>query len=536
MNVLRHSQRGASIAAVLISAVVFAALMAAGGYWLGTRQGGKSDQAGTSTPATTAATAAGDLVDPKTGRKVLYWHDPMAPGQKFDKPGKSPFMDMDLVPVYADDAADQGAVSISPRLTQSFGVRTAVAQPGGLASGFTAVGAIAVDERTMVGVQARVEGFVEKLHVRATFETVRAGQPIAELFVPDWVAGQEELLALNQSKQPGAAGLADAARNRLRLLGMPDAEIVRAEREGRTSGRVTVTAPTSGIVWEIGARDGMRVMPGENLVRIAGLGSVWLIAEVPEAQAAGLTVGAPVEARAGAYPDKVFKGTVQALLPEVNTTTRTVRARIVLSNPQGVLKPGMFATAEFKGAEMKAAVLVPVEAVISTGTRNVVIIDRGDGKFAPVDVEVGRGSGDMVEIVKGVSAGDRVVTSSQFLIDSEASLRGVLKRMEGGEAPAASHEGHSTGASVGASAGAVRHVGSGVVRNVDLSALMIQHGAIPSAGMGAMTMEYKAPKSGIPKELKEGMPVDFEFVLTPKGEYELTRISAATGAAKGTKP
>jgi Cu(I)/Ag(I) efflux system membrane fusion protein len=174
--------------------------------------------------------------------------------------------------------------------------------------------------------------------------------------------------------------------------------------------------------------------------------------------------------------------------------------------------------------------------VISTGQRNVVIIDRGNGKFAPVDVEVGRGSGDLIEIVKGIAAGDRVVTSSQFLIDSEASLRGVLKRMEEGEASAASHEGHSTGASVGAAAGAVSHVGSGVVRNVDPSALMIQHGAIPSAGMGAMTMEYKAPKSGVPKELKEGMRVDFEFVLTPKGEYELTRISAATSAAKGTKP
>jgi Cu(I)/Ag(I) efflux system membrane fusion protein len=196
----------------------------------------------------------------------------------------------------------------------------------------------------------------------------------------------------------------------------------------------------------------------------------------------------------------------------------------------------MFASATFKAPATKAAVLVPSEAVISTGQRNVVIIDRGNGKFAPVDVEVGRGSGDLIEIVKGVAAGDRVVTSSQFLIDSEASLRGVLKRMEEGEASAASHEGHSTGASVGAAAGAVSHVGSGVVRNVDPSALMIQHGAIPSAGMGAMTMEYKAPKSGVPKELKEGMRVDFEFVLTPKGEYELTRISAATSAAKGTKP
>lgn len=521
MNTLIHSQRGASAVAV-IAAVALAAVAAFGGYWYGTRNH--------AAPAATAgmesaAPAAGENVDPKTGRKVLYWHDPMVPGQKFDKPGKSPFMDMQLVPVYADEGADTGAVSISPRLAQRFGVRTFEAQPGGLASGFSAAGAIAVDERTMVGVQSRVEGFVEKLHVRATFEPVRAGQPIADLFVADWVVAQEELLWLKRSSQPGADALADAARNRLRLLGMPEPEIARIEREGLTSGRVTVTAPTSGIVWEIGSRDGMRVMPGENLVRIAGLGTVWLIAEVPEAQAAQLAIGAPVEATAAAFPDRVFKGTVQALLPEVNTTTRTVRARIVLANPKGALKPGMFATAAFKGPETKAAVLVPSEAVIRTGTRNVVILARGDGKFAPVEVEVGRESGDMVEIRKGVSAGERVVTSSQFLIDSEASLKGVLQRMQEGEGAEAGGRTQEAAAAGAGSSGLVRHVGTGVVRDVDPSALMIEHAPIPSAGMGAMTMEYKSPTSGLPQDLKEGARIEFEFVLTPKGEYELTRVT-----------
>ena len=180
MNTLLHTQRGASAVAV-VAAVAVAALAAFAGYWYGSRQGDAKDAsapAASTAPQSTAA--SGDLVDTKTGRKVLYWHDPMAPGQKFDKPGKSPFMDMELVPVYADEASDSGAVSINPRLAQSFGVRTAVAQPGDLASTFSAVGAIAVDERSMVGVQSRVQGFVEKLHVRATFEGVRAGQPIAE--------------------------------------------------------------------------------------------------------------------------------------------------------------------------------------------------------------------------------------------------------------------------------------------------------------------------------------------------------------------
>lgn len=526
-----RAQRGASVVAA-VAAIVFAMLAAAAGYWYGTRKHAATMDVAA---AQADAPAAGERVDPKTGRKVLYWHDPMVPGQKFDKPGRSPFMDMDLVPVYADDAADSGAVSISPRLAQSFGVRTAVAQPGGLPTGFTAVGAIAVDERTIVGVQSRVEGFVEKLHVRATFDHVRQGQPIAELFVADWVAAQEELLALNRVTQPGARELADAARNRLRLLGMPDAEIARVEREGRTSGRVTVTAPASGIVWEIGARDGMRVMPGENLVRIAGLGTVWLIAEVPEAQAGLLAAGAAVEARAAAFPDRVFKGTVQTLLPEVNATTRTVRARIVLSNPRAALRPGMFVTARFEGPRAQAAVLVPSEAVIRTGTRDVVIVARGDGKFAPVEVAVGRESGDMVEIVKGVAAGEQVVTSSQFLIDSEASLRGVLARMNEPQAPSV-HEGHAAAPVGAAAAGLARHAGTGVVRDVDPAGVMIEHEAIPSAGMGAMTMEYKPPRAGLPAGLKEGARVEFEFVLTPKGEYELTRIAARGGAARGAKP
>jgi len=521
-------QRGASFPAVF-AALVVAVLAAAAGFWFGMRHAPQDVPTGAPAGASATDASGGKVLHDESGRRVLYWHDPMVPGQKFDKPGKSPFMDMMLVPVYADEGADQGNVTISPRLAQSFGVRTAEARPGGIESGFTAVGAIAVDERSIVGVQSRVQGFVEKLYLRATFDGVRAGQPVAELFVPEWVTAQEELLALKRSSQPGVDALADAARNRLRLLGMPDAEIARVEREGRTSGRVTVTAPAGGIVWEIGARDGMAVMPGTNLVRIAALGRVWLIAEVPEAQAAQLVVGGPVEARTATYPDRVFKGTVETLLPEVNTMARTVRARIVLANPNGALKPGMFATVDFKGPGAQAAVLVPSEAVIRTGVRNVVILAKGDGKFAPVEVEVGRESGDMIEIRKGVAAGERVVTSGQFLIDSEASLKGVLQRMNEGEKAGAAAPGAASNAP--ASSGAVRHVGTGVVRDVDAAALMIEHAPIPSAGMGAMTMEYRAPKGGLPKDLKDGTAIEFEFVLTPKGEYELTRVTPVAPAA-----
>ena len=527
MNPVRSTQRGAQVVPI-IAALALAAAAAAAGYWYGTRHApaGAPSAAGAIAPAagptaTPAATDAGQ-------RRILYWHDPMVPGQRFDKPGKSPFMDMDLVPVYADAGADEGQVSVSPRLVQNLGIRTADVREATLDTGFSAVGTVGVDERAIVAVQARSQGYVEKLHVRAQYDTVAAGTPLAELYVPDWLAAEEELLALKASRQPGAASLVDAARQRLVLLGVPAAEIARVEREGRASARVTVTAPESGIVWEIGARDGMAVMPGTTLYRLAPIGTVWVIAEVPEAQAALVRVGAPVEARATAYPERAFKGSVNVLLPEVNAATRTVRARIVLANPGGVLTPGMFATVAFGAAAAKPVLVVPAEAVIRTGTRNVVIVAAGEGKFAPVEVEVGREIGDLAEIRKGLTAGQKVVASGQFLVDSEANLKGALGRI------AASGDGAAP-----AAAPAAVHKAEGVVRSVG-DEVLIKHGAIPTAGMGAMTMAFKAPKGGVGKDVKEGTSVRFEFVLTPQGEMQLTSIvpvpAGAAAAPADAKP
>ena len=238
----------------------------------------------------------------------------MVPNARFDKPGKSPFMDMDLVPVYADPASE-GGVAISARQIQNYGVRTAAATEGRLDTGFSAPGVVGLDERTLVAVQARSQGYVERLHVRAQYDSVAAGQPLADLYVPEWLAAEEEWLALRASTQPSAAQLADAARARLRLYGVPEAEIARVERDGKASARVTVTAPQAGIVWEIGARDGMAIMPGVTLFKLAGIGTVWVTADVPEAQAEQVRVGAPVEARTAAYPQHVFKGSGQRVAP-----------------------------------------------------------------------------------------------------------------------------------------------------------------------------------------------------------------------------
>ena len=308
----------------------------------------------------------------------------MVPGPKFDKPGKSPFMNMQLVPVYADESAGQGKVTISSRTVQNLGIRVVDVTEGRMETGFTATGAVSVDERSLIAVQTRVNGYIEKLYVRAQYDAVARGQPLAEIYSPEWLSAQEEYLALKRSTQPGTELLTQAARQRLALLGVSDAQIQRIEQSGQPAPRVMLYAPEGGIVWELGVREGMAVNPGIVLFRLAALGSVWVNAEVPEAEAALVRLGAAVTARATAFPDTAYKGTVAALLPDVNATTRTIKARIVLANPGGRLKPGMFVKVEL-GTTAKPALMVPTEAVIHTGRRSVVILAEDGGKF---DAEV----------------------------------------------------------------------------------------------------------------------------------------------------
>jgi membrane fusion protein, copper/silver efflux system len=437
----RHAFALGGAATVVLTLVAYAAFEA--GVERGRTNASGTVAAVNATPAVRSAmpssppTKAGD-VDPSTDKRVLYWHDPMVPGAKFDKPGKSPFMDMDLVPVYADDATGRGGVAIDPRLQQNLGVRTAMAVAGSLSSAISAVGNVAFNERDVVLVQARSNGFVEKLYVRAALDPVRKGQALAELYVPEWVAAQEEYLAAKRFRTDVDAlalgGLADAAAQRMRLAGMSDEQIREVDTRGAVQPRFTITSPINGVVGELSAREGMTVAAGAPLFRLNGLATVWVNAEVPEGAAAEVRPGDAVGARTPALPGSVFKGRVSAILPEVNATTRTVKARIELANPGGRLVPGMFATIDFAPTRRSDTVLVPSEAVIRTGKRTVVIVAQAEGRFAPVDVETGIESNGQTEILKGVRAGDSVVVSGQFLIDSEANLKAATTRM--GEMPA----------------------------------------------------------------------------------------------------
>jgi membrane fusion protein, copper/silver efflux system len=438
------------------------------------------------------------------GKQVLYWYDPMYPQQKFDKPGKSPFMDMQLVPKYAGEAAEPGTVSISPQMVQNLGVRSAEAKRGSLAQRFEAVGAVAFNERGVVQLQARAAGFVEKLHARAPLDPVRKGAPLVELLYPEWAGAQEEYLLLRKS---GSADLAHAARRRLMLLGMTEAQVAVVERDGRVQDRFTLTAPISGVIAELGVREGSTVMPGATLFRLVDLSTVWVNADVPETQASWVTPGAKVVARVPAYPERAFEGTVGALLPEVNAATRTVRTRIELANPDALLKPGMYATIFFQQGAKRDAVLVPSEAVIRTGTRDVVIVALGDGRFRAAPVEVGAESGGQSEIRKGLQAGDHVVLSGQFLIDSEASLSATVGRLEGTPGT---------------------HKGRGVVEGVDADRgrVELDHEPVPSLQWPRMTMEFVVEDKSQLAKLKKGTAVEFELRAKPdaEGNWVISRI------------
>ena len=360
---------------------------------------------------------------------MLYYHDPMVPGNRFDAPAKSPFMDMMLVPVYADGDTDRGTVTVSSRIQQNLGVRTALVTEGVLSPQVSVVGSIAFNERDQAIVQARASGFVERLHVRATLDRVSKGQSLVDLYVPDWVAVQEEYLALKRMKGNDLSSLIDGARQRMLQAGMSDAQIQQIDATGQTQTRITVTAPLGGVVVELMVREGMTVTAGTTLFRINGLSTVWANAEVPESQSALLRAGTRVQASSPAAPGVTFDGKVQTILPEVNPTTRTLKARLELTNPGARLVPGMFVTMQFLDMRVDKALLVPTEAVIQTGKRSVVMVAQDDGKFHPVDVQAGIESAGQTEIKRGLTAGQRVVVSSQFLIDSEASLKGVEARL-----------------------------------------------------------------------------------------------------------
>lgn len=456
------------------------------------------------------------MVDPVTGREVLYYHDPMVPGRRFDAPAKSPFMDMMLVPQYAgggsagsaSGAAADGAptITINSRIQQNLGIRTGTAVRGRLQPEVRALGNITFNERDQAVLQARAAGFVEKLHVRAALDVVRRGQPLVTLYVPDWVAAQQELLTVRQLALPDTdkGPLLQAVRGRMRQLGMPEAIIAQVESRGTPMAQITLTAPISGVVSELMVREGMSLMPGAGLLRISGLSTVWAEAEVPESQASQIRVGEAITAQANAFPGEKFEGKVQALLPQIDPQTRTRKVRMEIRNPESRLVPGLFVEMRLSTPARPEALLLPTEALIETGRRTLVMKSEGEGRFRPVEVTKGLVAGDRVEILTGLSEGDAVVLSGQFLVDSEASLKGVEARSARTTTPATFEE------------------------QINPQTLSLTHPPIEALRWPQMTMDFRVNDTTQGKELipqlKSGAEVELEFEVQEGDVPLITRI------------
>jgi Cu(I)/Ag(I) efflux system membrane fusion protein len=444
--------------------------------------------------------AGGADQSPKTQdeRKALYWYDPMVPQQKFDKPGKSPFMDMQLVPRYADSAADNATISIDPSLTQNLGLRLATVTRGVLASSLDVVGVLAFNERDVAVIQARTAGFVERVYAHAPGDVLKANTPLADILVPEWAAAQEEFLAL---KRNGDADLLAAARQRLRLTGMPAALITQVERSGKVQPNLTLTSPISGVLQELDVRTGMTVAAGETLARVNGLSSVWLAVAVPESQTGSIVVGQRVEARLPAFPGTVLDGTVSAILPETNPDSRTVRVRVELPNPDGRLRPGLTAQVRLNRSTEQSVLWVPSEALIRTGRRVLVMLAEDAGRYRPVEVQPGQENEGKTVVLKGLEEGQQVVSSGQFLLDSEASLKGIVARTMEMPAPDA----------------AAFHEADGQIVEINSKDVTLAHGPFKTLGMPGMTMTFPLADPALMRGLKAGDKVRIAVSQTDDG-------------------
>lgn len=388
----------------LIAAFAAVALMAgAGGYYLAaSRQGG---------PASAPA---------ESGRKPLYYYDPMVPLEHYDNPASLSSMGMKTVAKYADTPPGPDAapgVTVDPAAMQSLGIRLATATRGTLAGTLDVTGAIDFDQRDVAIIQARAAGFVQRVYDRAPGDVIRAGAPIADVLVPEWGGAQAEYDAVRRTGDPS---LIAAARARLRLIGIPG---------GSTRGRgvTIVRSPIGGVIQTLDARAGVTLAAGQTLAQVNGLGTVWLNAAVPEVRAGDVRIGQTAIADLAGFPGERFTGRVIAVLPTTQVESRTLTVRVQLANRNGRLRPGMFATVHLGGTS-SAALFVPSEAVIRTGKRTLVMLADGKGRFRPAEVRTGREAGGQTEILAGLNAGEKVVASGQFLLDSEASLTGVAAR------------------------------------------------------------------------------------------------------------
>lgn len=518
-----------------LGVVAAAVALLAGGYLLGTRH--------TAQGAPNSSAAPTD----QPARKVLYWHDPMVPQQHFDKAGKSPFMDMQLVPVYADGDGGDGeaghGVKIDATMAQNLGLRLASVRRQQVSTGFDAVGSTQWDESQSDVIQSRVAGYIDRLYTSAPMQRVTRGAPVASLFVPDWLAVQQEYLALKRSQMNMGHGLdlLDAARERMRAMSIPPGLIAQLDRTGQAQTHLTLTAPRTGVLSELNVRNGAMVTPGQTLAKVAGTGKLWLIVDIPEAQALQVRPGMRIQASPAGDASTVLQGHLREILPGIDTTSRTLQARLEIGNPNGVLTPGMLMRVHVASTEQATRLVIPSEAVIATGKRSIVIVKNAQGRLQPVQVRTGQELGSDTEVLEGLNEGDTVVASGQFLVDSEASLRSVLarmlpeagasKEMQGMQGMQGMQKMDKPAGPPAATAAAQTYSTTGRVEQVTPGEIIFSHQPIAALKWPAMTMGFAKPSANAFAGVAAGQTVQFSFRQTPAG-YELTDVKPATGAGQ----
>jgi Cu(I)/Ag(I) efflux system membrane fusion protein len=512
-----------------ISAVLAALLLAVGGgYWLGNKKVPEGTQrAGAGDTAMTAGPAAAPAAAP---RKLLYYRNPMGLPDTSPVPKKDS-MGMDYIAVYEGEdggGSVAGEVRISTEKVQKLGVRTEPAALRELARQVRAAGRVEIDERRLHNVAPKFEGWVERLHVNATGQPVAKGQPLFEVYSPELVSAQREYVvaakgvaALKEASsemQSGMRQLADASLVRLRNWDISEEQIKALAAGGEAKRTLTFRSPVGGVVLEKKAVAGMRFMPGEMLYQIADLSSVWVLADVFERDIGLVKLGQKVKLGINAYPDKNFSGTIAYIYPTLKAETRTIPVRIELANPGGLLKPAMYASVELAVGGREKVVTVPLSAVIDSGTRQVVLLQKGAGRFEPREVKLGARSDEYVEVREGVGAGDTVVVAANFLIDAESNLKAALSGFAADAAPATK---------------AVSHQATGTLDAIDAAAgsVTVTHGPVPSLKWPGMTMDFVLANPSLVDKAKPGSAISIEFVERKPGEWVITKLDA-----KGERP
>lgn len=440
----------------------------------------------------------------------LYWVAPMDPNYQRDKPGKSP-MGMDLIPVYADDVKTNtqeaaGTVTINPAVENNLGVKTTLVSRQSLAPHINTVGYVAFDDSQRWQINSRVSGWIQTLNVHTVGEKVQKGDVLFEIYSPELVRAQEELLNAKRIDKPI---LVQGAKDRLRALGVDDAQVNTLLRRGRTKQNIAIKAPAEGVITALNVRDGAYLSPQQTVISGGSLDKVWIDAEVLERQAHWIKTGTSAAMQIDALPGKSWQGKVDYVYPIIDAKTRTLRVRLEFNNANGELKPNMFANLTLTPRSDDNVLVIPEQAIIRSGNMERVVLALGDGKYRSTRINIGRSVSGMVEVTHGLAVNDKIVTSAQFMIDSESSQSADFSRID-----QESHPANTV-------------MVSGLVKNImlDHQMLTIEHPAIAEWGWPAMTMDFSVADDSDLSQLIGGQPIRFLITKQDDGQYTVSDIT-----------